>query len=113
MSSNNNNFPPKVVHSVVVLEFLTNKLLLIYFFEIIELLLPVSLRILKRFLLPFTVVSPITYVVGIPILARLGFKATSLKDVEYVCSGLLVSLSLRLIYSSGLSYLFEMIHKRP
>jgi hypothetical protein len=71
-----------VVHSVVVLEFFTNKLLLIKFFRIIELLLPVSIRIHKGFLLPFTVVSPITSVVGISIFARLGFKATSLKDVE-------------------------------
>jgi hypothetical protein len=56
-----------VVHSVVVLEFFTNKLLLINFFSIIELLLPVSIIIRKGFLLPFTVVSPMTSVVGIPI----------------------------------------------
>jgi hypothetical protein len=65
-----------------VLESFNNKLLLIDFFIIIELLLPVSIRIRKGFLLPFTVVSPITYVAGTPIFARLGFKATSLKYVE-------------------------------
>jgi hypothetical protein len=70
--------PPKVVHSVYVLEFFTNKLLLINFFSIIELLLPVSIRIRKG----LTVVSPIIYIVGIPIFARLGFKATSLEDIE-------------------------------
>jgi hypothetical protein len=31
---------------------------------------------------PFTVVSPITSVVLTPIFARLGFKATSLKDFD-------------------------------
>jgi hypothetical protein len=31
---------------------------------------------------PFTVVSQITSVVGIPIFARLGFKTTSLKDCK-------------------------------
>jgi hypothetical protein len=71
-----------VVHSVFVLEFLTNNIFLINFLKIIELLQPVSIRIHKGFLLPFTVVSPITYVVGIPIFARLGFKPRSLKDVE-------------------------------
>jgi hypothetical protein len=68
-----------VVHSVVVLEFFTNKLLLINFFQIIELLLPVSIRIRKGFLLSFAVVSPITSIVGISILARLGFKGAILK----------------------------------
>jgi hypothetical protein len=71
-----------VVHSVVVLEFFTNKLLLINFFKIIEILLPVSIRTRKGFLLPFTAVSRITSAVGIPIFAHLGFKATNLKDVE-------------------------------
>jgi hypothetical protein len=71
-----------VVHSVVVIEFFTNKLLLINFFKIIELLLPVSIRIRKGFLLPITVVCPTTSVVQITIFARLGFTATSLKDVE-------------------------------
>jgi hypothetical protein len=57
----------------------------INFFKIIELLLPKSIRIHKGFLLPVTNVSPITSVVGTPIFARLGFKATSLKDCEYFC----------------------------
>jgi hypothetical protein len=74
--------PRKVVHSVVVLELFTNKLLLINFFKIIELLLPVFIRMRKGFLLPSTVVYPIISVVGIPIFARSGFKAKILKDVE-------------------------------
>jgi hypothetical protein len=56
--------------------------LLIFFFNIIELLRPVSIRIRKGFLLPFIVVSQIISFVGIPIFARLGFKATIIKDVE-------------------------------
>jgi hypothetical protein len=56
--------------------------MLINFFQVIEILLPVYKRIRKGFLLTFTVFSPISFVVGIPIFARLGFKATSLKDVE-------------------------------
>jgi hypothetical protein len=71
-----------VVHSVVVIEFLTNKLLLIFLLNTIELLLPVSIRIRKGVFLPFTVVSPIIYFVGITIFARLGFKATILEDIE-------------------------------
>jgi hypothetical protein len=43
----------------------------------IELLLPVSIIIRKGIFLPFTLVSPITSVVGIPIFERLGFKATT------------------------------------
>jgi hypothetical protein len=57
-----------MVHSVVVLEFFTHKLLLINFFKIIELILPASIRIRTGFLLPFTVVSPVISEVGIPIL---------------------------------------------
>jgi hypothetical protein len=42
----------------------------------IELLLPVSIRMRNGVFLPFTLIYPITYVVGIPIFERLGFKAT-------------------------------------
>jgi hypothetical protein len=52
------------------------------FLNIIELLLPVSIIIRKGVFIPFTVVSPIIFVVGIPIFARLGYKATILEDFE-------------------------------